>query len=87
MIIGALFSLLAVLMAHYSVQERFIGWPLHPIKFAIGSVNWIAYLLLSIFLAWLLKFLILRYGGPRIYIRIRHFFLGLILGQYSAPGL
>jgi len=69
------------------MRERFLWWPLHPIGFAIGSVNWIDMLWLSIFLAWLLKFLILRYGGPRIYLRIRPFFLGLILGQYSAAGL
>ncbi len=69
------------------MRERFIWWPLHPIGFAIGSVWLMDKLWFSIFLAWMLKSLILRYGGPTIYFRSRPFFLGLILGQYFAAGL
>jgi hypothetical protein len=33
-------------------------------------------------MAWLLKSVILRYGGPPAYRRLTPFFLGLILGDY-----
>ena len=41
----------------------------------------------SVFIAWLLKAVILRYGGPRLYLRLRPFFLGLILGAFSSGGI
>jgi len=69
------------------LHNRFIWWPLHPIGFTVGMVNWIENLWLTIFLAWFLKTLILRYGGPKIYENGKPFFFGLILGQYSAAGL
>jgi hypothetical protein len=39
------------------------------------------------FVAWVLKLLILRYGGLKLYGRMRSIFLGLILGQFVANGL
>ena len=60
-------------------------WPLHPIGFPISStLNWIAF---SAFLAWMIKGPILRYGGVRLYRRLRPFFLGMILGQFAIYGV
>ena len=42
---------------------------------------------LMCFVAWLLKMLILRYGGLKTYGNLRSVFLGLILGQYVANGM
>jgi hypothetical protein len=39
------------------------------------------------FAAWVLKLIILRYGGLKLYGRARSIFLGLILGQFVANGL
>ena len=39
------------------------------------------------FLAWLLKGIILKYGGPPLYAAVRPFFLGLILGQFAICGI
>ena len=41
----------------------------------------------SVFLAWLFKTVVLRYGGPGLYLRTRPFFLGLILGQFVTAGV
>jgi len=67
-------------------QLRFAGWPLHPIGLAIAMTNtvWIDWF--SIFLAWLFKKLILRYGGPAVYRRSTLFFLGLIVGSCVGRG-
>ncbi len=69
------------------MRGMFLWWPFHPIGFVIGSTTWIQRLWFSIFIAWLLKYLILKYGGPKIYKNARPFFLGLILGQYTVAGL
>ena len=69
------------------LRNRFIWWPLHPIGFTVGMVWLVDQLWLSIFLAWFLKTLLLRYGGPKTYENGKPFFFGLILGQYSAAAV
>lgn len=64
------------------MYQRFIWWPLHPIGCTTGSSWGIQMFLLSIFLGWLFKYLILRYGGLKAYNKLRPLFLGLILGEY-----
>lgn len=68
-------------------RHNFLWWPLHPLGFAVSSISLTNYLTLSVFLAWLAKTLILKYGGPGLYHRARPFFLGLILGQFFVAGL
>ena len=66
------------------LRNRLIWWPLHPLGFTVGMVWLVDNLWLSIFLAWFIKTLLLRYGGPKVYENGKPFFFGLILGQYSA---
>jgi hypothetical protein len=40
----------------------------------------------SVFVSWLLKLLILKYGGLYLYRVLKPFFLGLILGEATAAG-
>lgn len=68
------------------MRNRFLWWPLHPIGFAISPNCRIDALWFTIFFAWFLKTLILRYGGPKRYNSTIPFFLGLILGQYTCAG-
>ena len=72
-----------LLLAHH----RFVWWPLHPLGFPIASLWLTDQLWFSIFIAWAVKTMVLRYGGADLYHRTRFFFLGLILGQYTASGL
>ena len=68
-------------------RQHLVWWPLHPIGFAISGtwlVRWISF---SVFLAWLIKVVVLRYGGPGFYRRSQPFFLGLIAGQMSCNGI
>jgi hypothetical protein len=67
-------------------QHRFHWWPLHPLGFVI-SVGWLtSQMWFSCFVSWLLKLLILKYGGIRLYAAARPFFLGMILGEATAGG-
>ncbi len=45
---------------------------------------WFFMFLRTIFLVWLTKGLILKFGGVSLFRQGKPFFLGLILGQYSA---
>lgn len=74
---GAFMALLLFL------RQRFIWWPLHPIGFPIAATYTIvSYGWFAIFLAWLFKSTILRYGGVRLYRTLLPFFLGLVLGEF-----
>lgn len=68
-------------------RHHFLWWPLHPLGFAVSTISMTNYLTLSVFLAWLIKSVILKYGGPRLFYRARPFFLGLILGQFVTAGV
>jgi len=59
-------------------------WPLHPVALLFAG-NWYAHRVwVSVFLGWLAKVLILRYGGARLYRRAQATFIGLILGEVFA---
>lgn len=65
------------------MRTQYAWWPFSPLAFALsGSWSMIVFWF-PIFIAWMLKSLILRYGGMKIYGNLRPFFLGLILGEFS----
>jgi hypothetical protein len=67
--------------------KHFLWFPIHPIAFPISAMWTTHHLMPSIFIAWLVKTVVLRYGGVRLYRRTRPFFLGLILGHYATGGI
>ncbi len=67
-----------VLMA---LKLRFYAWPLHPVAFPIASAWVMDCYLPGIFIAWLAKAVIMRYGGLRLYRRALPFFLGMIVSS------
>ncbi|MDE2734466.1 MAG: hypothetical protein OXI72_08755, partial [Gemmatimonadota bacterium] len=68
-------------------RQRLMWWPFHPLGFAVSAGWTMRYIWFSVFLAWLIKLVILRYGGVGLYHKIRPFFLGLIAGQFATGGL
>ena len=87
---GWLFSgfgagMMALLMA---ARRYFLWWPLHPLGFPISVIAYpVLTVWVNIFLAWLIKFFVLKYGGPDLFSRTRPLFLGLITGQFVVAGL
>ena len=68
-------------------QHRFYWWPLHPVGYVI-SIGWLtSHIWFAVFLTWLLKSFILKYGGIALFKTLRPFFLGLILGEATVAGL
>lgn len=69
------------------MRHQFLWWPIHPIGFPVGGTYMAYFAWSSMFAGWLLKLVILRYGGIRLYHRLRPFFLGMILGEVSYSGI
>ncbi len=63
---------------------RFAAWPLHPVGYLLCTTWGIGQIWFSIFLGWLCKMLIVRYGGLEVLRWIRPLFLGLIFGEAAA---
>ena len=63
------------------MRYRFI-WGLHPIGYAVGASYAPYYLWSSLFLGWLIKYIVLHFGGLRHYRSLLPLFLGLIFGDY-----
>jgi hypothetical protein len=70
-----------------AMRTRFPWWPFHPLGFAVTSSWEINLVWLPLFIAWILKLTILRYGGRQTFSASIPFFLGLILGQFVVGGL
>jgi hypothetical protein len=78
--VGAGFLISTALML---LRTRFLWFPLHPLGYAMAG-DWGMYNLWSCFFSsFILKWVILKYGGLKQYRRAVPFFLGLALGDLS----
>ena len=78
---AAVMGLLTVL------RYRFTWWPLHPIGFPVAFTLPVRLSTFSIFLAWVAKSLILKFGGIHLYRKAQPFFFGLIVGYFTGCGI
>ena len=77
----------AVIMSGLMIARwRYVWWPLHPLGYPIGPIWIMTALWFNMFLAWLIKVLVLKYGGVGLYMKTRPFFFGMILGHISPGG-
>jgi len=67
-------------------RYRFPWWPLHPAGLAVGLTHPTFHVWFSIFVAWLIKVIVLRMGGISLYRRTRPLFLGMVLGAFTTAG-
>jgi hypothetical protein len=59
-------------------------WPVHPIGLVIMDTWYANHAFASILLGWLIKVLVLRYGGSHAFRRTQPVFLGFIMGEVFA---
>ena len=78
------FLITALLMV---LRMRFTWWIFNPIGYAIANTSTMNQVWLPFFIAWVVKTLILRYGGIKSYQKSLPFFYGLIMGDFIAGGL
>lgn len=78
---GMVIVLLLVLLRSYSLR-----FPFHPLGYAMvtsyGGPLWGPF-----FLVWIVKTIILRLGGMRMYRQLIPFFLGIVIGHFFTGGL
>jgi hypothetical protein len=74
--VGALACLLFGLL-----RLRFLWWPFHPVGYILSNSLPLAYGLFPFFIAWVLKVLVTRYGGLRLYRATLPLAVGLIVGD------
>lgn len=79
---GAVFAL--VLQA---VRTRYVGFPLHPVGYAVASSYVSTFLWSTALLTWVFKLALLRYWGLKGYYRAAPFFLGLVIGEFTVGSL
>jgi len=65
-----------------TMRVRFAWWPFHPLAFAVSSAFEIELVWMPLFIAWVIKSSLLRYGGVKSYQAALPFFYGLMLGQF-----
>ena len=65
-----------------TMRLRFFWWPFHPVGYVIAETFTMNWLWCATFFGWLIKMLIMRYGGIKLFRAGIPFFIGLILGDY-----
>ena len=76
-------ALMALLMA---AKQRFVWWPIHPMSLPVSSMWMTDTIVLSVFISWMIKGVILKFGGPALYRKGKPLFIGLVVGQFVAMG-
>jgi len=60
------------------------GWPIHPVGL-LGAGTWcVSQIWQNVFFGWLIKNLLLKYGGSRAYTSAKPFFIGAVVGELLA---
>ncbi len=68
-------------------RTRFMGFPLHPVGYALASSYTSSFLWSTALVTWLFKMILLRYSGLKGYHKATPFFLGLLLGEFIIGSL
>jgi uncharacterized protein DUF6785/uncharacterized protein DUF6784 len=63
---------------------RMPKWPLHPVGLIMNGTFYANQAWASVLLGWILKLLLVKYGGARLYRAAKPVFLGLIMGEVFA---
>lgn len=66
------------------LRYRFARWPLHPLIFVMLGSYYSRTLGFSFLLGWLIKTLVTKYGGERVYRRLKPLMFGLVAGEVVA---
>ena len=78
-IVGVIFTAFLAFM-----RSMFAWWPFHPLGYVVSASWTMIVFWFPCLVAWVLKGLILRWGGMKLYVAARPLFLGLVLGEFSS---
>lgn len=63
------------------LKTRFLWWRLNGLAFGLSGSSWMGVFWGPFFLVWIIKGLIMRYGGTHLEKRLRPLFLGMVMGS------
>ncbi len=69
------------------MRGAFLWWPFHPAGYALAVSFAMDYFWFAFFVSWLIKLVVIRFGGMRLHNAAVPFFLGLTLGDYVCGSL
>jgi hypothetical protein len=75
--VGMLFTFFLAAM-----RMRFLWWPFHPAGYAVSNSWGMAIAWFPLFIAWVIKSLLMRHGGLKVYRQAAPLFMGLMLGEF-----
>jgi hypothetical protein len=78
-----IYSFVTVILLSW-LRTLFAWWPFHPVGFAVGATYIAQWFVDMAFFVWLIKAIVMRYGGLKTYKKITPIFLGLGVGQILA---
>jgi len=69
----------------HAMRSRFLWWPLYPSGYVLSGARWggMIYFWFPVMISWLIKSVILKYGGLKVHRKAVLFFFGLILGDFT----
>jgi len=70
-----------------AMRARFYWWPLHSLGLPLANTWPARTLWFSFLLAWLIKVVVMRYGGGGMLRSVRNFFFGVIVAEASLVGI
>lgn len=65
-----------------ALRLRFLWWNLHPLGYPLAGYYHFEKLWFPFFISWMVKSMLLKYGGIRLYRKAFPLFLGLVLGEF-----
>ncbi len=74
----------AIVAALGTARFLFAAWPLHPLGFVTMVTYPTGQIWFSIMVGWMLKLLVMRYGGSGLYAKLKPAAIGLIAGEALA---
>ncbi|HEY0008781.1 MAG TPA: DUF6785 family protein, partial [Tepidisphaeraceae bacterium] len=78
---------IAIMTVLQLMTWRFSAWPLLPVGYLMCTSWYVTSAWFSLFLGWIAKTLILRFGGSKLFNDLKPVFIGLIFGEALATGL
>ena len=81
-----LLGLIAVFVTSF-LRTRFLWWPLHAVTFCIWKTAPADAIWASFLLGYFFRTMVVKFGGEKIYFRLKPLFYGLIFGDIFAAGM
>ena len=72
---------IGLVLINAMLRLRYVWWPLHPVAFLCWNVWANGNFIWSFLLGWLIKVLVVKIGGGRVYQNLKPLFVGVIIGD------